>query len=132
MMHTHCQRWTAKRVSFRPAGEPFNPDRHECVLLSESDAKAFCAAHHYSGSMPPARLRVGLMRKMPFEAARLVGAAIFSVPMQNAVLTKYLKADMQTGVELGRFICTDEVEGNGESFFIAAANRMLRVHTHLH
>ncbi|MBK4737901.1 Mom family adenine methylcarbamoylation protein [Noviherbaspirillum pedocola] len=116
-------------MSFRPAGEPFRPERHEVVLLSESDAKAFCVANHYAGSMPPARLRVGLMRKMPFEAEALVGAAIFSVPMQSAALSKYLKADMETGVELGRFVCTDVVEGNGESYFIAAANRMLQRET---
>ena len=126
---THCQRWTKKRMSFRPAGEPFQADRHKVVLLSESDAKDFCAMHHYSGSMPPARVRVGMMRKTPFEAEQLVGLAVFSVPMQNAALGKYLKADMATGVELGRFICTDVVESNGESWLIGQANRLLQRET---
>lgn len=124
-----CQRWTKKRMSFRPAGEPFDASRHEVVLLSESDAKAFCNFHHYSSSMPPARVRVGMMRKMPFQAAELVGLAVFSVPMQAASLSKYLKADMQTGVELGRFLCTDVVESNGESWLIGQANRLLQRET---
>lgn len=123
-----CQRWDNKRTRYRPAGELFNPHRHECVLLSDSDAKAFCQQHHYSATMP-ARFRVGLLRKMPFEGERLAGVAVFSVPMQNAVLTKHLKADVATGAELGRFVLLDEVEGNGESWFIAAANRLLREHT---
>ena len=32
-----CQRWTRRRMSFRPAGELFNPDRHEVVLLKDTD-----------------------------------------------------------------------------------------------
>lgn len=124
-----CQRWTRRRVSFRPAGERFNPERHEVVLLNDTDAKAFCAEHHYAGTLPPARLRVGLMRKMAFSPDALVGLAVFSVPMQNAVLEKYLKADMETGAELGRFVCTDVVEGNGESWFIRAACRLLQRET---
>ncbi|MBK4736192.1 Mom family adenine methylcarbamoylation protein [Noviherbaspirillum pedocola] len=126
-----CQRWTRKRVSFRPAGEPFNTSRHEVVLIGEAEAKAFCGAHHYSGSMPPARVRVGMMRKMPFQRDELVGLALFSVPMQAASLSKWLKADMETGVECGRFLCTDVVEGNGESFLIAAANRILARETRI-
>lgn len=126
---TACQRWTKKRMSFRPAGEPFNAGRHEVVLLGESDAKAFCTKHHYSSSMPPARVRVGMMRKMPFKSDELVGLAVFSVPMQAASLSKYLKADMQTGVELGRFLCTDVVESNGESWLIGQANRLLQRET---
>jgi hypothetical protein len=126
---TACQRWTRRRMSFRPAGELFNPDRHEVVLLNDTDAKAFCAAHHYASAMPPARLRVGLMRKMAFSADALVGLAVFSVPMQNAVLEKYLKADMETGAELGRFVCTEAVEGNGESWLIRAACRLLQRET---
>lgn len=123
---TECQRWTKKRMSFRPAGEPFRADRHEVVLLSETDAKEFCGKHHYSGSMPPARVRVGMLRKMPLQAEQLVGLAVFSVPMQAASLGKYLKADMESGVELGRFICTDVVESNGESWLIGQANRLLQ------
>lgn len=124
-----CQRWTKRRVSFRPAGELFNPERHEVVLLNDTDAKAFCAEHHYAGTLPPARLRVGLMRKMAFSQDALVGLAVFSVPMQNAVLEKYLKADMETGAELGRFVCTEAVEGNGESWLIRAACRLLQRET---
>lgn len=123
---THCQRWTKKRMSFRPAGEPFRSDRHEVVLLSEKEARDFCGKHHYSGSMPPARLRVGMLRKMPLQAEQLVGLAVFSVPMQAAALTKYLKADMESGVELGRFFCTADVESNGESWFIGQSNKLLQ------
>jgi hypothetical protein len=125
MLATVCQRWQNKRTSFRPAGELFNPGRHEVVVLSESDARGFITEHHYSGSMPASRFRAGLMRKMPFGRDVLAGVAVFSVPMQAAVLSRHLKADVQTGAELGRFVLLDEVEGNGETYFLAAANRLL-------
>lgn len=115
MITTHCQRWRRGASIFRPAGERFDQTRHDVVVLTERDAKDFCAQHHYSGSMPAARFRVGLLRKMPNEPLRLAGVAVFSVPMQPAVLTKHLKADVHTGAELGRFVLTDAVEGNGRA-----------------
>lgn len=125
MLTTVCQRWLNKRTSFRPAGEQFDPRRHEVVVLTEAQAKDFITRHHYSGSMPASRFRVGLMRKMPFGRDVLAGVAVFSVPMQAAVLSKHLKANTQSGAELGRFVLLDEVEGNGETWFLAAANRVL-------
>lgn len=124
-----CQRWRDRRTSYRPLGEAFNTGRHEVVLLSEADAKDFCAKHHYSGSMPASRLRIGLMRKMPFEKSYLAGVCVFSVPMQNAVLAKHLGVDHAAGAELGRFVLLDSVESNGESHFAAAANRLLQRET---
>lgn len=125
MITAHCQRWRDGASTFRPAGERFDPTRHEVVILTERDAKDFCTRHHYSASMPAARFRVGLLRKAPNEPLRLAGVAVFSVPMQPAVLTKHLKADVHTGAELGRFVLEETVEGNGESWFLAAANRLL-------
>lgn len=125
------QRWRDKRTQFCTPEHRFDPSRHEAVVLGEADAKAFCQAHHYSGTMPAARFRVGLMRKMPFQADILAGVAVFSVPMQGAVLSKYLgpQADMQTGCELGRFVLLDSVEWAGESWFIGAANKLLAQHS---
>lgn len=129
MITDQCQRWRRGRTGFRPAGELFNAAQHEAVILTEREAKDFCCTHHYSGTMPVARFRVGLLRKMPFEHEKLCGVAVFSVPMQQAVLSKHLKTDVNSGAELGRFVLLDEVEGNGESWFLAAANRLLALKT---
>lgn len=127
--HTPVQRWSRGRTRFRLPDNLFNPARHEAVVLSETDAKEFCRAHHYSGSMPASRFRVGLIRRMPFTREVLAGVAVFSVPMQAAVLKRHLGADMTSGAELGRFVLLDDVEYNGESWFIGAANRLLRRET---
>jgi len=42
------------------------------------------------------------------------------------VIPKYLATEPARGVELGRFVLLDDVPGNGESFFLARAFRLLR------
>lgn len=116
-----CQRWRVGRDSFRPAGERFLPGRHEVVVLPEVDAKAFVCRHHYSGSFPAARFRVGLMRA----GVGLAGVAVFSVPMNERTIPKHTGVGPREGVELGRFVLLDEVEGNGETWFLARAFALL-------
>lgn len=116
-----CQRWLKCREAYRPAGEPFQPGRHEVIELEEADAKDFVTKHHYSGSYPAARLRVGLMRC----GVGLAGVAVFSVPMNEAIIPKHCGVGPRAGVELGRFVLLDEVEGNGETWFLARAFAML-------
>ncbi len=77
-------------------------------------------AHHYSGSFPAARARVGLYRA----GVGLVGIAVFSQPASEAVLPKYLGA--ASGVELGRLVLLDDVPANGETWFAARAFRIAK------
>jgi len=115
-----CQRWNHQRASFRPAGELFEPTRYGVELIdSDKVARAFVTTHHYSGSYPAARCRVGLYRMR-----ELVGVAVFSVPMSNAALQKH--CGTTDAVELGRFVLLDDVRANGETWFLARAFRALR------
>lgn len=130
MSSTPCQRWNHRRDSYRPGAEPIDPSRYGVELLTEGQAKAFVERHHYSGSYPAARLRVGLFRSRgPHQAAELVGAAVYSVPMSQAVIPKWTSLAPAAGIELGRLVLLDEVEGNGETWFLARA--MALVHAEL-
>lgn len=120
-----CQRWHTRRTSYRPPGEPFDPRRHAVEIIPERDARQFVQTHHYSGSWPATRLSVGLMRRGRTGFA-LAGVAAFSVPMSNAVLQRHLGVGLDHGVELGRFVLLNEVEGNGESWTAARAMRLAR------
>jgi len=123
-----CQRWHARRARYRPAGELFDPTRASVDLLDEVPAKAFVEAHHYSGTYPAARLRVGLLIKEPFARTRVGGVAVFSVPMAQAVVPKWLGVAPAAGVELGRFVLLDHplLAANAETWFLARAFRLLR------
>jgi len=118
-----CQRWTERRARYRPAGERIQPAEYDVDVLDEGPARRFVEAHHYSGSYPAARCRVGLFRR-----AQLVGVAVFSVPAGPAVVGKWLPhvGGALAGVELGRLVLLDDVPGNGESWFLARAFRELR------
>jgi hypothetical protein len=101
------QRWNSRRSFFRPAGELINTSAYEVAALdSDSTAKAFVLAHHYSGTYPAARWRFGLYR-----AAQLVGVAVFSHPSNDAVLTSVFPGKATDSVELGRFVLLDDVHG---------------------
>lgn len=122
-----CQRWRCGRDSYRPAGEPFDPARGGVNLIDETTARRFVTEHHYSSSYPAARLRVGLFLKDAFERERIVGVAVFSVPMSQAVVPHhFLGLAPGSGVELGRLVLLDEVAANGESWFVARAMRAAR------
>lgn len=81
-----CQRWLQRRPRYRPPGEPFDPGRCEVALIDEGTAKPWVIEHHYSGSYPAARLRVGLFLKERHRREQLGGVAVFSVPMNQAVV----------------------------------------------
>lgn len=115
------QRWRDRRGAYRPAGEPIATSSYEVApIADDTTAKAFVERHHYSGSYPAARHRVGLYR-----GAELVGIAVFSHPPNEAVLRR-LPCERMAGVELGRFVLLDDVPGNGESWFLARAFEHLR------
>ncbi len=118
------QRWTNRIDSYRHADEPIDPSRYGVeVIYSDKLAKKFVVDHHYSASFPAARCRVGLYRSTPFRVPELVGVAVFSVPMSNAALQKH--CGTTEAVELGRFVLLDSVPGNGETWFLARAFRIL-------
>lgn len=122
------QRWRSRRSRFVPPENLFDPSRCEAVYLSESDAKEFVTTHHYSKSYPVARVRTGLIGRQPFGKERLLGAAVFSVPIQNKSIPKYLQIDPSEGVELGRLVLLDDPMAafNAETWFIARSLKMLR------
>lgn len=121
MIVDYTQRWSARRSSYRPAGEPIDTRRYEVAPIdTDTPAKAFVLAHHYSGSYPAARRRFGLYR-----GTRLVGVCVFSVPV-NVRSLSVLPGAPDESVELGRLVLKDCVPANGESWFIARAFEELR------
>lgn len=116
------QRWRERRHTFRPAREVICTSDFEVARLDDDrTARAFVEAHHYSRSFPAARWRFGLYRR-----GELAGVAVFSVPMQDAVITTCLPGDARDSAELGRFVLLDDVAGNGETWFLARCFEELR------
>ena len=64
-----CQRWHKRKSTYRPAGELGRVDPRDFEIApidgdgSDTLVKAFVEEHHYSGSMPSAKQRVGLYRR---------------------------------------------------------------------
>lgn len=116
------QRWRNGRASYRPAGETINTRRYEVAEIeSDAIAKAFVLEHHYSGTYPAARRRFGIYR-----GEQLAGVAVFSHPCRDEVLTSVFPGPARSFVELGRFVLLDDVEGNGETWFLARCFEQLR------
>lgn len=116
------QRWTERRDAYRPAGEPIDARRYGVEIVEERDARPFVERHHYSASFPAARLSVGLFRA----GEGLVGTAVFAVPTSNAIAQRRAGVAAAAAVVLGRFVLRDDVEANGETWFLARAFRELR------
>ena len=118
-------RWRERESRWAPEHQLFRPSEFGVEIIpGDNEAKAFVELHHYSGSYPSARLRVGLYRKVGCLRSYLAGVAVFSVPCQKAALPCYLGTS--NGVELGRLVLLDEVGFNGESWFMARAFSALR------
>ncbi len=125
--HLRCQRWREGAASERSSAEPVHVTSYGVEPISgDAEARAFIEIHHYSASYPAARFRVGLYRAAPFTAPQLVGVAVFSEPAQIRSIPSWLDVGRAEGVELGRFVLLDDVEGNGESWFLARAFKLLR------
>jgi hypothetical protein len=115
------QRWKNRRASYRPAGEVIDTRAYDVAPIDETNAKTFVLTNHYSGSYPSARFRFGLYR-----AASLCGAAVFSHPCNDLVLTNVFRCKATDAVELGRFVLLDFVPANGETWFLARCFEHLR------
>lgn len=123
-----CQRWSGRRASYRPAGEPFEPGRYVVEAIDFALAKSYVHQHHYSGSMPASRLQVGLFQKeSAFSSSRLVGVTVLSVPVQERSIPAWLDGlNPRLGIEIGRLVLADEVPANGESWFLGRTFRVMR------
>jgi len=120
------QRWRDRREVWRPAGEDtFNPSIHGVELLDYKPARAFVERHHYSGKWCADRIRIGLYRLAGWGRPELVGAAVFSQPMNQRTIPRWAGWGPETGIELGRFVLLDQVEGNGETWFLTRALNLI-------
>lgn len=118
------QRWNLGRASYCGRGQTIRPQEYDVAeIYDDSTPRAFVCQHHYSGTYPAARHRVGLYRR-----GDLVGVAVFSHPCSNLVLTNVFATPATSAVELGRFVLLDAVPGNGETWFLARAFEVLRSH----
>lgn len=121
---THAQRWIEREARWTPERQRCNTRSLEAAIIEDdATAKAFVMTHHYSGSYPAARLRVGL-----YEHGELVGVAVFSEPPNVHTVTSWTGRPREEGVEIGRFVLLDRVGYNAESWFWARARRLLREH----
>ena len=120
------KRWTDRNERWVAPDTLFSPAEFGVEVIPERQAKAWVVRHHYSGTMPAARLCIGLKRKTGVASARLVGVAVFSVPMQQRVVPHYTGLAAGAGVELGRFVLAGECAFNAESWMIAKAFALLR------
>jgi hypothetical protein len=115
------QRWRDQRQHWRvDRDEGFRKSDYTVDAIRDGVARAFVVQHHYSGSYPVVKERVGL-----FHGTQLVGVAVFSIPMNNHAMTRYTGWPAGAGLELGRFVLLDEVPYNAESFFLARAFKHL-------
>ncbi|GAB3977388.1 hypothetical protein GCM10029978_066960 [Actinoallomurus acanthiterrae] len=124
-----CLRWLPDGChSWRHIHEGgFNPNRYGVSAVPSREAESFTVRLHYSRSWPAARFCYGLW-DLQHEAGlpELVGTAVLSVPTNRATLTNVfpdLEA-YQESLELGRFVLTDAVPGNGETWFLSEVLRL--------
>ena len=125
MITDRVQRSRQGRQSWRPAGEPFDPSRHEVAEIAGDGAdnvcRAFVTTHHYSASYPAARRRFGLFR----DGDQLAGVAVYSMPWARSLTRAGCPWSNRDTLELSRFVLLDEVEGNGETWFLARCHELL-------
>jgi hypothetical protein len=116
------QRWLERRATFRRPEEQIDTRIHDVALIDRTSARLFVETHHYLGTFPAARFRLGL-----FERGWLVGVAAFSVPMRDAVTASvFPELARDERIELGRLVLLDRVAGNGESWFVSRSFEIVR------
>lgn len=126
-MTTPCQRWRDGQARYRPSGERIRSADYAVDLLDrDRDARAFVVAHHYEHSYPAAQVRAGLFRQRAV-GSELVGVVVFGVPAQEATIPAWAPGlGPREGVVLSRLVLLDEVPGDGESWTVARALKLLR------
>jgi hypothetical protein len=94
-------------------------------VIGDGVAAAYIAANHYARSAPPQILSVGLFDTNGIGPASICGVCRFSVPMSQAAIPARTGQPPEHGCELGRLVLDESVPGNGESWFVARAFRLL-------
>jgi len=118
-----AQRWKLGKNYWRvDRDEGFRKEQYTIDEIKDSISKKFIIEHHYSGSYPIAMERVGL-----FMGTKLVGVAVFSIPINNSIIPRYTGLPTTNGSELGRFVLLDEVPYNAESYFLSHAFKVLQL-----
>ena len=127
-MQERSQRWRDRRDSFVPGATTIDTAAHSVdVIDCYRHAKPFVEEHHYSASFPATRLSCGLFRNGAGGRSQLVGVCSFAVPMNNASIPLHTGLDGHlAAADLGRLVLLDDVAGNGESWFVSRAFRLLR------
>lgn len=128
MLTTRTQRWRARRCRWISDATEIDPRRLAVDIIRTRDQAApFVKQHHYSGSMPVARLSVGLFANGRGGHSELVGVCVFSHPVNDASVPKNAGLpDPRTACDLGRLVITDDTGGNAETFLVSRAFRLLR------
>lgn len=128
MLTSRSQRWRDRRSRFVPASSEIDPAMLAVdVINTARDAAPFVAQHHYSGSMPVTRLSVGLFHNGAGRRSKLVGVCVFSHPINDAAIPKSAGLrDARAACDLGRLALLDDVGGNGETFLVSRAFKLLR------
>jgi len=128
MITTRSQRWRARRCRWIPNATEIDPATLAVDIIDTCrDAAPFVKAHHYAASMPVARLSVGLFANGSGGCAELAGVCVFSHPVKDASVPKNTGLpNPRTACDLGRLVLTDAIAGNGESWFLSRALRLLR------
>src|SRR6266576_1562330 len=120
-----CQRWRPAgwHVWRHLSGATIQPAEYRVRPIGTNIAKPFVLGFHYSGRYPVATRRFGLYR-----CGDLVGVAAFGNPVSVHVLPKAfpMLQPYRQSTELLRFILTDDVPANGESWFLARCFEALR------
>ncbi len=114
------QRWRQRRACWVSRRQMCDPRVLEATSISHTIAKGFVLEHHYSGSYPSVRCRVGI-----FERGHLVGVATFGIPAGPRVLEAWTGFGQDEAIELNRFVLLDEVGYNAESRALKLARRVL-------
>ncbi|MBI0477048.1 hypothetical protein D9601_17000 [Sphingomonas sp. MA1305] len=127
MITDRSQRWRERRSLFVDDTSVIDPRLYAVDLVEAEIARAFVARHHYLATYPAAHLAAGLFGPGPGGRASLAGIAVFGVPAVGAVVTAHTGfAEPERGCVLARLLCLPSVAGNGESFFVSRAFRLLR------
>lgn len=123
MITDTCQRYTDGVESRRPAGELIRPSIYDAEPVSPTIAVDFVKTHHYAHECSSRSHTFALWKR-----GALVGVAAFgALPSTNAHKFVFPSSvDQKHGVTLGRFVLNENVEGNGESWFVSRCFELLR------
>ena len=128
MFTSRTQRWRDRRCRWIPNATEIDPKRLSVdVISTKSQAAPFVLANHYSGSMPVARLSIGLFANGRGRCPELVGVCVFSVPVNDASVPKTAGlSDPRSACDLGRLVIDPSQGGNAETYLVSRAFRLLR------